>query len=161
MSNAAFCLARRQKERAAFVKVLKAVPQDGMHFRPEPKARTAADLAWLIASEEAGLVELLDTGVIDWKEQPAPATVEQIVAFYEKHAREVDERMAKLDDAGWNKPGKFMFGGSPVWEDTVGELVWGHLLDAIHHRGQLSTYLRPMGSKVPSIYGPSGDDAGQ
>ena len=50
--------------------------------------------------------------------------------------------------------------GNPVWEDTVGELVWGHLLDGIHHRGQLSTYLRPMGSKVPSIYGPSADDSG-
>ena len=120
MSNAAFCLARRKKERAAFVKVLKAVPQDALQFRPEPKARTAADLAWLIAAEEAALVELLDTGVIDWKEQPPPATVEQIVSFYEKHAQEVDERMAKLDDAGWNKPGKFLYGGTPVWEDTVG-----------------------------------------
>src|SRR5262245_26517587 len=105
MSNAAFCLARRQKERAAFVKVLKAVPQGGMQFRHEPKARTAADLAWLIAAEEAGLVELLDTGVIDWKEQPVPATIEQIVAFYEKHAQEVDDRMTRLDDAGGPEPG--------------------------------------------------------
>jgi uncharacterized damage-inducible protein DinB len=161
MSNAAFCLARRQKERAAFVKVLNAVIPDGLDFRPDPKARTARDLAWLIAAEEAGLVELLDTGVIDWKEQPAPGSIKQIVDFYEKHAQEVDARLAALDDAGWQKPGKFVYGGTPVWEDTVGELVWGHLLDAIHHRGQLSTYLRPMGSKVPSIYGPSGDDPGQ
>src|SRR5262245_20743105 len=161
MSNPAFCLARRQKERAAFVKVLKAVPQGGLQFRPEPKARTAADLAWLIAAEEAALVELLDTGVIDWKEHPAPATIDQIVAFYEKHAQEVDARMARLDDAAWQKPAKFLYGGSPVWEDTVGEVGWRHLLDAIHHRGQLSTYLRPMGSKVPVIYGPSADDSGQ
>ena len=161
MSNAAFCLARRQKERAAFVKVLNAVIPDGLDFRPDPKARTARDLAWLIAAEEAALVELLDTGVIDWKEQPAPGSIQQIVAFYEKHAQEVDARMARLDDVAWQKPAKFLFGGNPVWEDSVGEMVWGHLLDAIHHRGQLSTYLRPMGSKVPSIYGPSADDSGQ
>ena len=161
MSNVQFCLARRKKERAAFVKVLNAVLPDGMDFRPEPKARTAAELAWLIAAEEAALIELLDTGAIDWKEEPAPQSIQQIVAAYERDASAVDERIAKLDDAAWQRPGKFMVGGNAVWEDTVGELVWGHLLDAIHHRGQLSTYLRPMGSKVPSIYGPSADDSGQ
>jgi uncharacterized damage-inducible protein DinB len=39
-------------------------------------------------------------------------------------------------------------------------MLWGLLFDAVHHRGQLSAYIRPMGGKVPSIYGPSGDDAG-
>jgi len=39
-------------------------------------------------------------------------------------------------------------------------MLWGFLFDAIHHRGQLSSYLRPMGAKVPSIYGPSADDPG-
>jgi len=42
----------------------------------------------------------------------------------------------------------------------VGGLLWIALFDFIHHRGQLTTYIRPMGGKVPSIYGPSGDDAG-
>ena len=46
--------------------------------------------------------------------------------------------------------------GTP-WEDTIAEFVWGFLFDAIHHRGQLSAYLRAMGGKVPGIYGPSGD----
>jgi uncharacterized damage-inducible protein DinB len=35
--------------------------------------------------------------------------------------------------------------------------MWDFFFDAIHHRGQLSTYLRPMGGTVPSIYGPSAD----
>ena len=46
------------------------------------------------------------------------------------------------------------------WADTLENFAWGFLLDAVHHRGQLTTYLRPMGSKVPSIYGPSADDSG-
>jgi uncharacterized damage-inducible protein DinB len=50
--------------------------------------------------------------------------------------------------------------GTPVWEAPLGDMLWGFLFDAIHHRGQLSAYLRPMGAKVPSIYGPSGDDPG-
>jgi uncharacterized damage-inducible protein DinB len=46
-------------------------------------------------------------------------------------------------------------------KDTVGGLLWIALFDTVHHRGQLSTYIRPMGGNVPSIYGPSADDAGE
>ena len=45
-------------------------------------------------------------------------------------------------------------------KDTVGGLLWLALFDAVHHRGQLTTYIRPMGGKVPSVYGPSADDSG-
>jgi uncharacterized damage-inducible protein DinB len=45
-----------------------------------------------------------------------------------------------------------------VSEQPVSEFLWMIFFDAIHHRGQLTTYLRPMGSKVPAIYGPSGDE---
>ena len=47
-----------------------------------------------------------------------------------------------------------------AWEDTVQNMLWGFLFDMVHHRGQLSSYLRPMGGKVPAIYGPSGDEQG-
>ena len=52
----------------------------------------------------------------------------------------------------------FMFQGQTVMNETGFDNAWGFLLDIIHHRGQLSTYLRPMGSTVPSIYGPSADE---
>jgi uncharacterized damage-inducible protein DinB len=45
-------------------------------------------------------------------------------------------------------------------EQPLGDLLWFFFFDAIHHRGQLSTYIRPMGGKVPSIYGPSADSTG-
>jgi uncharacterized damage-inducible protein DinB len=47
-----------------------------------------------------------------------------------------------------------------VSEQPVGQFLWFILFDAIHHRGQLSAYLRPMGGKVPAIYGPSADEHG-
>ena len=37
-------------------------------------------------------------------------------------------------------------------------MAWSFLFDIVHHRGQITTYLRPMGSTVPQIYGPSGDE---
>jgi uncharacterized damage-inducible protein DinB len=160
MTNLEFLIARRKAELPAFVKVLKAMPADRLDYRPDPKARTAADLAWLMAAEEAALMDLLATGTVDWKELPAPGK-DKIVATFERSTAAVDDRLAGLDEAGWNKPGRFLMGGAAVWEAPVGEMMWGFLFDLIHHRGQLSTYLRPMGGKVPSIYGPSADDPGQ
>ena len=161
MSNLEFCRSRRKAELPAFVRVLKALPQGRLDYRPDPKARTAAELAGVIVAEEAALVALLDTGTIRWKEDPPAQKVEEIVAAFERNAAAVDERLARLDEAGWEKKGSFLMEGSPAWEDTIGQFMWGFLFDAVHHRGQLSTYLRPMGGKVPSIYGPSADDPGQ
>jgi uncharacterized damage-inducible protein DinB len=161
MSTLDFCIARRKAEQPAFVKVLRALPADRLDYRPDPKARSAAELAWVLATEEAALVSLLDTGEIDWKDEAPPKSLDAIVTAYEKNAAAVDERLARLDAAGWTKPGKFLVGGNVAWETTMDQFLWGFLFDGIHHRGQLSTYLRPMGGKVPAIYGPSADDPGQ
>ncbi|HEY7412746.1 MAG TPA: DinB family protein [Vicinamibacteria bacterium] len=161
MDTLQFCIERRKAERPAFVNVLKAVPQGRLDYRPDPRSRTAVDLAWLIAMEEGCLVTLIEKGSIEWKEPPPPATVAEIVAHYERSAALVDERLARLDGSAWEKTAAMLITGAPAWEAPLREHVWGFFFDAIHHRGQLTTYLRPMGAKVPSIYGPSGDDPGQ
>jgi uncharacterized damage-inducible protein DinB len=160
MSNREFCIARRKMERPAFVKVLRALPPGQLAYRPDPKARTAGDLAWFIAAEESALVTLLDTGAIHWKDEKPPTTLDETVATYEQSAAAVDERLARMDEAGWERKARFIYGEDVSFEDTVGQFLWGFLFDTVHHRGQLSTYIRPMGGKVPAIYGPSADDTG-
>ena len=160
MTNLAFCVARRKAELPAFLRVLKAVPQARLDYRPHPKSRTAAELAWLLAAEELALVSLLDEGRVEWKETAPPARVEDIVAAFERGAAAVNERLERLDDAGWQKKVELAMEGG-AWADRLAEMTWGFLFDEVHHRGQLTTYLRPMGGKVPSIYGPSADDPGQ
>lgn len=160
MNDLEFCIATRRSEFPAFVRVLKALPQDRLDFRPDPKARTAAALAWTLVQEEAALVSMLDTGSVAWGDDPPPARIDDMVAAYERHAPGVTQRLEALDEAGWRKPAKILLGAG-AWEKTISHFVWTFLLDGIHHRGQLSTYLRPMGSKVPQIYGPSADDPGQ
>lgn len=160
MTNLEFCIARRKAELPAFLRVLKAVPQARLDYRPHPKSRTAAELAWLLASEEVALVSLLDEGRVEWKVTAPPARVEDIVAAFERGAAAVNERLERLDEAGWQKKAEFAMEGG-AWADSLAEMTWGFLFDAVHHRGQLSAYLRPMGGKVPSIYGPSADDPGQ
>lgn len=65
-----------------------------------------------------------------------------------------------LDEARWDAKARLLVNGAVAWETSLGDMLFGFLFDAIHHRGQLSSYLRPMGAKVPSIYRPSADDPG-
>lgn len=153
--------ARHKAERPAFLRVIRAIPAGRGEYRPDPKARSAQELAWMLASEEAGLVSLFEKGEVPWVESAAPASVEEIAAAFERSAAEVDRLVASLDTTRWGvEKARFLMGGQAVWEDTLEQMAWGFLFDAIHHRGQLSTYLRPMGGKVPAIYGPSADDTG-
>ena len=75
MTNLEFCIARRKSELPAFVRVLKALPQGRLDYRPDPKARTAAELAWVLAMEEEALLGLLDKGMVEWKDSKPPATM--------------------------------------------------------------------------------------
>lgn len=146
-------------EKPKFLKVLKAVPPDKAAYRPHPRSSSAADIAWLLASELNDACELIDHGKVDFALKPAPPLAESIAA-YEHNVEELEKRLAKMDDAAWDKKAKFLMDGKVAWESPLGEMLFGFLFDAIHHRGQLSAYLRPMGAKVPSIYGPSADDPG-
>jgi uncharacterized damage-inducible protein DinB len=79
---------------------------------------------------------------------------------YEKHHRALAAKLNDLDDTAWNHPAWLIRGEQEIMlKDTIGGLLWIALFDGVHHRGQLSTYIRPMGGKVPSIYGPSADTA--
>jgi uncharacterized damage-inducible protein DinB len=142
-----------------FIKVMKAVPPDQASYRPHPRSTSAADLVWLLAVEVRDACDLVEGGEVDYVETTAPGVAESIAA-YEKYAEALKSRMAKVDDAQWDNPARLKMGGKVVWETTLGNMLFGFLFDAVHHRGQLSSYLRPMGAKVPSIYGPSGDDPG-
>ena len=86
MTSLELCLDRRKRERKAFVNVLKAVPQARMEYKPDPKSRSAGELAWLIAFEDSALLPLIEGGRSEWKEVPGPGTVAAIVATYERNA---------------------------------------------------------------------------
>jgi uncharacterized damage-inducible protein DinB len=146
-------------EKPVFVRVMKAVPTDQAGYRPNPRSTSAGDLVWLLASELRDACELIDRGELSYAARPAPAVSESI-AVYERSAEDLEKRIAALDDARWDSKARLLVDGNVAWETSLGDMLFGFLFDAIHHRGQLSSYLRPMGAKVPSIYGPSADDPG-
>jgi DinB family len=148
-----------KSERPTFVRVMKAVPADHVDYKPHPRSSSSGDLLWLLATELDDACTLIDRGEVNYVVRPCPGVAESVAA-YEKHAAALEERLPQVDDAKWDSKARLMMDGKTVWETTLGDMLFGFLLDAIHHRGQLSSYLRPMGAKVPSIYGPSADDPG-
>jgi hypothetical protein len=146
-------------EKPKFVKVLKAVPGDQAGYRPHERCTSAGDLVWLLASELNDACEIVDRGEVSFVAKPAPP-VADAVKTYERNMDELQKRVATMDDAKWDRKAKFLVDGNVAWEAPTGDMLFGFLFDAIHHRGQLSSYLRPMGAKVPAIYGPSADDPG-
>jgi uncharacterized damage-inducible protein DinB len=146
-----------EKEAPATRKVMSRIPE-GSQYRPDPKSRTAREIAWLIVREEIVLADGLEKGTLEWAEVAAPATVKEILDSYDRHHERLVTRLQAIDPARWERRVPFMFQGQEVMNETGYENAWGFLLDIIHHRGQLSTYLRPMGSTVPQIYGPSADE---
>jgi uncharacterized damage-inducible protein DinB len=161
VTNREFFLKCWHEEYPTFRKVLQAVPGDRLHYRPEPRSRSAAELVWLQVHEKRCWFELLETGKINWTLTPPPETLGEMIAAYERAHEDLVPRLQALDDRSWDtRTTQFLIDGRVFIETTLGHMFWIGLFDAIHHRGQLSVYLRPMGGRVPSIYGPSADDPG-
>ena len=85
MTSLELCRQMRGKEMPKFVRVIKAIPDGRRDYKPDPKSRTALELAWLLAQSEGALVSLLDTGTVVWKDNPAPTDLAPIVAAFEKN----------------------------------------------------------------------------
>ena len=132
--------------------VIARIPESS-DYRPDPRSRTAMEIAWQIVCEEKMIIEALENGQAEWAPAPAPATMKEVLAAYERQSTELPKRWNALPSEKWN--GTLGFFGQ---QRSSSEMAWGFLFDIVHHRGQITTYLRPMGSTVPQIYGPSADE---
>jgi uncharacterized damage-inducible protein DinB len=132
--------------------VLARIP-DASDYRPDPKSRTAQEIAWQIVCEEKMIIEALERGKAEWAPPTMPATMKDVLAAYEQQSAEMARRWSELPASRWE--GTLEFFGN---QRPASPMAWSFLFDIVHHRGQITTYLRPMGSTVPRIYGPSGDE---
>lgn len=157
MDEKALFLKFWKKEAAATRAVIARIPE-GSDYRPDPKSRTAREIAWLIVFEEISLADGLERGVFDWKDEPAPASMRDVMSTYDRNHDALTSRLERLSNEQLEREVPFLFGGQELMRARGLESAWGFLFDIIHHRGQISTYLRPMGSTVPQIYGPTADE---
>lgn len=160
MNNREFFIDRWEREQPAFLRVLRAVPEGQLTYRPHERSTAAGALAWQIAQEQEQLCDVVRTGEIRFAINAHPEKAAHIADAYAKATGDLRELLNALNDEKWNGPATMLMNEAAVWEDTLQNFMWGYLFDMVHHRGQLSVYLRPMGGKVPAIYGPSADDSG-
>lgn len=157
MTNREFHIQCRKNETLAFHRVLNALPHDKFDYSPHEKSQSARRIVWTLVGESHALSDLIDKGELSFGAPTAHEPAHLIEAFdqaWEKLLHQIEH----MDEAHWSRPGKFIMNGEVRREMPTSQFLWTFFFDAIHHRGQLSTYIRPMGGKVPSIYGPSGDD---
>jgi uncharacterized damage-inducible protein DinB len=148
-----------QREHGTTRRVVEAFPADQAELKPHPRSNSARQLAWTFAVEERlillALKNKLDLGSGFPK---APESWgEAVSAFLQTHA-EVMEVLQAASDEDLAGTVKFFTGPGAIGDIPKMDFLWFMLSDQIHHRGQLSVYVRMAGGKVPSIYGPSADE---
>jgi uncharacterized damage-inducible protein DinB len=155
-------LAVYENEHAITMRVLRAFPPEKADFRPHPTSRTARELAWIFVQERGlGKMVLSEKFGVPGTPSvatPPPADWGEILAALEKLHAEFADLVRSYSEDELRQPVKFMIGPKQVGDWRRIDFAWFLLHDQIHHRGQLSVYLRMTGAKVPSIYGPSADE---
>jgi uncharacterized damage-inducible protein DinB len=158
MTNREFFKTCLVNELAATVAVIESLPNENLNYRPHPNSRSAYEIA------EHIIAHAFDFNVILTEEK-----CDECLVMSFKDTKEG----SKLLSDNWNKAIKIvdtmsedafeninvelLLSGNPLLTMPRNGMLWFFLFDVIHHRGQLSTYIRPMGGKNPAVYGWSFD----
>jgi len=143
-------------------RVFKSFPPDQLDVKPHERSRSIRDLAWQCVGDERVIAAILAKPVNDLRNAPMaippPETMDEIVSAYEEAHRAAYEKLRQMSEEEFSRTTTAILRGGE-WKTEQPETLWSNLMDEVHHRGQLTIYLRQAGGKVPSIYGPSADEA--
>jgi uncharacterized damage-inducible protein DinB len=149
-----------ERERATTIKVVEAIPAGKEDYAPDVRSMSALKLAFHIASSEWYFLEAIHQGTPPATHPELPASIhaaKDVVAWANTRIPALIEDVKSLSGEALSRV--IVFGEK---RQIAGYSALQQMLKhSIHHRGQLSAYLRPMGALVPSIYGPSADTKAQ
>jgi uncharacterized damage-inducible protein DinB len=150
------------REASTTRKLLERMPDDRLAWKPHPKSMTLQELAWHLATIPAWVSAgvLLDGADLATRAKvPAPSTMAAIVEGFAANCAAAKGAMNQLDDTKLMASWKLSAGGIPILEMPRAAFLRSILLShSVHHRGQLSVYLRLLDVPVPPIYGPTADE---
>ena len=155
VGTVAFFRERHRVESATTGRVLRAMSPETLAFRPHPASSPAGVAAWTIVR----CLRLWELTISDTSEvsRESPPNYEDLLHAFETEVHLLAANLLALNQRDWKQERRVTAGGRVLLQQPLGQIFWFFHVDAIHHRGQISTYLRGFGAKVPSIYGPSGD----
>jgi len=167
MPIAAALLPEVDQELANTRKCLERVPSDKFNFKPPPKSFDLGSLAVHIATVPEWGVTTLNTETFDYQppgaepyKPPVAKDTAELLAMFDKGAKEFRAALAAADDAALSKNWQFLGGGTPIFTMPRVAVIRGMILNhMIHHRGQLTVYLRLNDIPVPATYGPTADES--
>jgi uncharacterized damage-inducible protein DinB len=136
--------------------VLEALPAHALDYTPHPVSQTARAICETMVRCLHVCVSLTKYADVEmlFREH---CTKDVLVAEFGRLSQELSQAIAVTGQPFWEEEVRVRANGTIVLEQPRGSIFWLFLFDAIHHRGQLTAYLRPMGGKVPSVYGKSAD----
>lgn len=159
-------IAEYDRETAKTRKMLEAIPADAdFDFKPHPKSMSLGRLAghltdfsgdWALSCLQKDKLEF----AADHKWDPyVPATRDEILEKFDSKLPEVRKELGATAPEKWDQHWKFIWGGQAFIDDprhqVFRDMVLNHM---VHHRAQMSVYLRLLGAKIPGMYGPSADE---
>ncbi len=145
------------REHVVTMNVIRSLPESASGERPHDRAKSGGELCWHLAEAERWFVDE-GLGVPNLGDNPVPrdtppeSLAAMAEAFEASHASNM-EAVSSMEDTWYAETVDFF--GSEVPRAAILAMMVKH---EIHHRGQLSVYLRLAGARVPSIYGPSADE---
>ncbi len=157
MTNKEFFIETIKDEAPRFRTAIAALPEDKYTYKVHEKSREAANLVGQLATQWKTISEVVTKGTLSFDPHDAELkTKDDMLAAFDKCMPQLLADLEAISEEDWENTEAVGFGGG--WKDKKYKMAWGLLFDAIHHRGQVATFIRAMGGKVPSIYGPSADD---
>jgi uncharacterized damage-inducible protein DinB len=141
------------------------VPTGKRDWKPHERSMELGYLAELVANIPSWVGMAITLNELDVapkggpQHKPAPLnTSAELVAALDKAIAQAREALQKTTDAHLETPWRLLASGQLAFEQPRHQVIRDTFLHSAHHRGQMTVYLRLLGSKVPSVYGPTADD---
>ena len=163
MPTHAIPLAEFDQEMSTTRRLLERVPDDKGDWKPHPKSFSLAHLAQLVARMPGWMISTLREPHIDLATgaRYSNETTSTLLAEFDRNVKAAREALAQVTDAKLDEPWSLVMGDKVMFTAPRGPITRQTLSHLVHHRGQLTVYLRELDVPVPSIYGPTADEGWQ
>jgi uncharacterized damage-inducible protein DinB len=165
MTMTEWFLAELESEAAKSRRVLEQVPEGKREWKPHERSMALGYLSELVANIPSWVSMAITQDELDIapkdgsKYKPALLnTSAELVAALDKAVTQARGALQKTSDVHLETPWRLLAGGQLAFEQPRHQVIRDTFLHSAHHRGQMTVYLRLLGSKVPSVYGPTADD---
>jgi uncharacterized damage-inducible protein DinB len=149
-----------EMEATASRKCLERMKAELFDYKPHEKSMQMGYLALMTADMPRWLTHIIKDGVIDFKtyENKNARTAEELTALFDENMETAKKILSEMKDEEAHEDFTLKNGDQVLMKTPKAETLMSTLNHWVHHRGQLTVYMRLNGIPVPSIYGPSADD---